>query len=428
MIKAKLLLWIWIFFCPHWAWLSSGQNAPPRIDELKKTAAKIYIDCGWCDIEYIKTEITFVNYVRDRKEAQVHVLITVQDTGSGGREYTVTFIGQLDYAGQDDVLTFYSNKIDTEDGIRQGLVQTLKIGLMRYVAKTPIARRIAISVLDQVQPTSVIDKWNSWVFSLSGRGYANGQEAVDYRSLSGNFSANRITPEWKIRSSVMASYYLNRFDIDGQTIESSLRSRRFSGLVVKSLNEHWSVGAYLSLTSSSYSNILFDVNPAPAVEFNLFPYSQSTRRQLRFLYRLNFNAVNYREETIYLKTKENLWNEALSVTLELKEKWGTISSSLEGSHYFHDFSKYHVNLYGEVSMRLFKGLSFDIYGGGSRIHDQLSLPIAGASIEDILLMRKQLATSYEYFFSIGLSYTFGSIYSNVVNPRFGEGGTSYGLY
>jgi hypothetical protein len=53
----------------------------------------------------------------------------------------------------------------------------------------------------------------------------------------------------------------------------------------------------------------------------------------------------------------------------------------------------------------------------------------GASLEDVLLMRKQLATSYEYYFSIGLSYTFGSIYSNVVNPRFGSGGEFiYGIY
>jgi hypothetical protein len=49
----------------------------------------------------------------------------------------------------------------------------------------------------------------------------------------------------------------------------------------------------------------------------------------------------------------------------------------------------------------------------------------GASYEDILLMRKQLATSFEYYFYVGLSYTFGSIYSNVVNPRFGTESSSY---
>ena len=400
--------------------LAFSQTPQVDIEELKKTAPKIYIDCDWCDVEYIKTEITFVNYVRDRKEAQVHVLITIQATGSGGREYTLTFMGQLDCAGQDDILKYYSNQTDTDDEIRKGLVQMLKVGLMRYVARTPISKRIAISLLDQVKPTSVIDKWNFWVFSLSGRGYFNGQQSILYNYFYGSLSANHVTPELKIRTSISVSDYFNKYDIEGESIESTMSTLRFNGLAVKSLGEHWSAGAYLSLTSSSYSNIQFAISPAPAVEFNVFPYSQSTRRQLRFLYRLNFSGVKYREETLYLETKENLLSESLSATLEVKEKWGTISASLEGSHYFHDFSKYHVNLYAEVSLRLFKGLSFDIYGGGSRIHDQLSLSNLGASREDILLMRKQIATSYEYYFSVGLSYTFGSIYSNVVNPRFGS--------
>ena len=416
----RLASWVFILLCLALAPLSFGQGQQVDIEELKKTAPKVYIDCDRCDIEYIKTEITFVNYVRDRKEAQVHVLITIQATGSGGWEYTLTFMGQLDCLGQDDILKYYSNKTDTDDEIRKGLVQTLKVGLMRYVAKTPISRRIAISLLDQVKPTSVIDKWNFWVFSLSGRGFFNGQKSIFYNYFYGSLSANRVTPELKIRTSVSASHYFNKFDIEGESLESTLSTQRFNGLAVKSLNEHWSAGAYLSLTSSSYSNIQFAINPAPAVEFNLFPYSESTRRQLRFLYRLNFSAIKYTEETIYLKMKEILWSEALSATLELKEKWGTISTSVEGSHYFHDFSKYHVNLYAEISLRLFKGLSFDLYGGGSRIHDQLSLPKMGASYEDILLMRKQLATSYEYYFSVGLSYTFGSIYINVVNHRFGS--------
>jgi len=56
------------------------------------------------------------------------------------------------------------------------------------------------------------------------------------------------------------------------------------------------------------------------------------------------------------------------------------------------------------------------------IHDQLSLPKGEATLEQVLLRRTMLETNYNYYFSIGLSYTFGSIYSNVVNPRFGGGG------
>jgi len=63
----------------------SAQEGAFDIEELKKSAPKVFIDCDHCDIDYIRTEITFVNYVWDRQEADVHILITTQDTGGGGR-------------------------------------------------------------------------------------------------------------------------------------------------------------------------------------------------------------------------------------------------------------------------------------------------------------------------------------------------------
>jgi hypothetical protein len=397
-----------------------AQAAQPDIEALKKTAPKIYIDCGSCDIEYIKTEITFVNYVRDRKEADVHLLITTQSTGSGGSEYTLDFSGQNGYSGLDDKLKYFSNKTDTADDIRKGLVRTIKMGLMAYVAKTPISSRIAVSYAEEKKPGAEADKWDSWVFNVSGNGFFNGEKSYRSSSLSGSFSANRVTPDIKIRLGLSASYGDNRYEYGDTIIQSDRESYSFSGLVVKSLNEHWSVGGYLNASSSTYSNIRFDLAPAPAVEYNLFPYSQSTRRQFRILYKVGFRTVRYREETIYLKTSENLWNESLSFTLDVKEKWGAISASLVGSHYFHDFSKNNLNAFATVQLNLVKGLNAYVIGGGSRIRDQLGLVKGQASLEEIILQRRQLETGYSYFFIFGLSYTFGSIYTNVVNPRFGS--------
>ncbi|MEW5902055.1 MAG: hypothetical protein AB1715_11380, partial [Acidobacteriota bacterium] len=203
-------------------------------------------------------------------------------------------------------------------------------------------------------------------------------------------------------------------------IDSPSESYSFNGLFVKSLGEHWSVGAFLRAASSSYDNIRFSLSPAPAVEYNFFPYSQSTRRQLRCLYTLSFNAVTYREVTVYDETKQNLWQQSLGVTLDIKEKWGSVSTTLVGSHYFHDFSKYKVSLFTDLDLNLVRGLSVFVFGGGSRIHDQVFLPKGGASLEEVLLRRRQLETGYSYFFGVGLSYTFGSIFTNVVNPRFGS--------
>ncbi len=426
-----IVVFMCLLFCfPFLASAQINPNPPSSqvdVEALKKTAPRVFIDCDYCDIEYIKTEITFVNYVRDRKEAQVHVLITVQSTGAGGVEYTMTFSGQQEFIGMDDVQKFVSNKTQTSDEIRQGQVRVLKMGLMRYVAKTPIAEKVAIVFQEKVKPTSVIDKWNFWVFSLSARTSMSGQKTTSYNSYYGTISANRITPEWKIKMSLFGSTYKDSFSYGGETISSTSSSQGFSGLVVKSLNDHWSIGTYLSLSSSTYSNLKFSLVPAPAIEYDLFPYSQSTRRFLSFLYRLNFQTVKYREETIYNKTSENLWSESLSITLDLKEKWGTISTALEGSHYFHDFKKNHLSLYSSISLRLWKGLTFDVYGSYSMIHDQLSLKKGETTLEQVLLRRTMLETDYSYYFSVGLSYTFGSIYSNVVNPRFG-GGYSGGIY
>jgi hypothetical protein len=72
-----------------------------------------------------------------------------------------------------------------------------------------------------------------------------------------------------------------------------------------------------------------------------------------------------------------------------------------------------------MNFRIAKGLTFNISGGASLVHDQLSLVKGGATYEEVLLRRKEIATQYTYYTSLGLTYTFGSIYNNAVNPRFG---------
>ncbi len=38
--------------------------------------------------------------------------------------------------------------------------------------------------------------------------------------------------------------------------------------------------------------------------------------------------------------------------------------------------------------------------------------------QEIIAQQRALATNYEYYSGFGLSFTFGSIYNNIVNPRF----------
>jgi len=158
-LKNGVVIWICILFVILAPCLYS-QTEQENIEELKKKAPNIFIDCDFCDVDYIRTEITFVNYVWDRKEAQVHILVTRLITGSGGWEYTLSFIGQKEFEGMNNTLKYYSSKDDTKDDIRKELVEVLKKGLMPYIANTPIADFVSISFKEKVKPTDVEDKWN----------------------------------------------------------------------------------------------------------------------------------------------------------------------------------------------------------------------------------------------------------------------------
>lgn len=403
--------------------VSAFQNKTKEMfspQDLRDRAPRVFLDCFRCDLNYIKTEIPFVNFVRNRQDADIHILVTTRPTGSGGTEYTLTFIGQGNYAKCQNVLTYVANRTDTEDEIRAGYTQIIKMGLMPYLAQTPLAKQCSIILRQSLPPTQVTDPWNFWVFGLSLGGRFEGESKRKSVSINANISANRVTPELKIHLGFNAHFDERRYIYSDKTIVSSTEAENFSGLIVKSLNDHWSIGGYLNLSSSVYNNIKFSFNPAPAIEYNVFPYSESTRRELRFLYRVGLNIVSYREETIYFKTAENLWGQSLMATLELKEPWGSWEASIRGSHYFHDFSKNRLRLSSRLYMRLFKGLAISLNGFYDRVRDQLSLRRGEASLEEVLLRRTQLETSYEYSLSLTVNYSFGSIFSNVVNPRFGE--------
>ena len=396
-------------------------------DEVQNDKPVVFFVWEGVDFDLLKGAINFVEYAEEMSVAQIVVHVTSRESDAGDTEYTINFIGQGEYEGDNDELAYSAAMDKPEDERQKELTDLIKLGLMRYVGKTPVSSRVSISFMDKVEPTAVEDKWNFWVFSLSADTFMTGEESYKSGMLSGSFYANRVTPELKIRMSVSSYFNDSEYKFDDEVIESKSDSQSIIGLIVKSISEHWSVGGFFAASSSTYSNIRLSLNPAPAIEYNVFPYSESTTHQLRFLYRLNYKSVRYREETIYRKTYENLWQQSLSATLEVKKKWGTASASLEGSHYFHSFKRNRIQLSGELSLRLVKGLDFNIYGRYSRIRDQLSLPRGELSLEEILLQQKQLATSYTYSISVGLSYTFGSLKSKVVNPRFGTGGTSINI-
>jgi len=388
--------------------------------ETDKQAPKVFIDCQFCDMDFIRTEVNFVNYVYDRKNADIHIMVTKRTTGSGGTEYTLTYLGQNSYQAKNDTIVFTTNNDDTEDIVRKKLVKYLKAGLIPFISSTQIINDINIEYTKQKDVMIKKDRWNNWVFRTRISGWFNGEKSSRNRNIYGSFSADRITEDWKMRFSIDASYNENKYQWQGDWIKTSRKSKGISGTIVKSISDHWSIGGYTKINSSTYQNTKAAYRIAPAVEFDIFPYSESTRKEFRFLYTIGAKYVYYYAETIYFKTQEALFDESLEIALKFKQPWGTIETSIEGSHYLHDFNKNYLSINTNLSLRIFKGFSINLYGGISMIHNQLNLRRESPNKEDVLLRRYALETNYNYWTSIGFSYSFGSIFNNIVNPRFGS--------
>jgi hypothetical protein len=401
---------------------------PPENQAVERAPAgrvRVFLDCGYCFQDFLRTEISFVDFVRDRSDSDVHVLITDIRTGSGGREYTVTFTGGDRFRGVDKKLTTVTSSSDADDVVRRQLANTLRVGLIDYVTRTGVPRELAMTVkLGQPVGDSAAstDRWNNWVFSLEGSASVDAEESNRQRHFGAEIGADRITPNWKITLGIEADSNKEEFDLDDEEapVEVTRKDQELRWLAVKALGEHWSIGAEGDLGSSTYRNRKLRVRAAPAIEFNVFPYSMYTRRQLRARYSLGGERLKYYEETIFLKTEETLPRQQLSVAFEQREPWGSLDGRAEWSQYLHDLSKSRLEFEGEVSLRLVRGLSLSTRMNASRIHDQLSLPRRSATEQEILLRQRQLASGYEYSLSFNVRYTFGSIFSSVVNPRFGR--------
>ncbi len=408
--------------------------APAAAQEIAPSAVRadtirMFLDCGhFCDESFLKKEITFVDYMRDRKDADVHVLVTTQSTGGGGTEFTFKFIGLGRFAGVEQTLKHVSPQTATSDETRKAIADVLKRGLVRYVSETPLARHLKITFADPgagatTAADSKKDPWNLWVFRTSVGGSFNGERSTKSRSFRGSGSANRTTDDWKLSFSVSSNYSSNQFKLsETETFKSISRNSDASALAVKSLTSHWSAGLVGSASKSIFLNYDLRTRIAPGIEFNVFPYSQSTRRALTTQYTIGVNRFDYKEITIFEKEKETLLDHKLGTSLSLRQPWGTASGSVDFTQYLSKPDKYRLTAFAATNVRLFKGFSFNVFGQASKTRDQFNLRRGSALPEEILVRQRQLASGYTYFMNFGISYSFGSIFNNIVNPRFGGGG------
>ncbi|MEP6589977.1 MAG: hypothetical protein ABJC19_02235 [Gemmatimonadota bacterium] len=402
--------------------------APPPTATDSSQKLRLFLDCAssGCDFDFLRTELTWVDYVRDRTDAQVHVISTSLGTGSGGQEVTFKFIGLRDLTGVDDELHYTTPQGASSDEQRREFTRVLKLGLVRYLLRTSAGKNLALTyqaARAAANTAPAHDPWNFWVFSIGANGFFSGESKSKSSDWSGNFNARRTTEQWKFNLGFSGSTSKSSYDFgNGTTYEANSHSWYGSGLVVRSLGAHLSAGATFGGYSSTQENVDLNLRVAPTLEYDFFKYAEYTRRRLVASYSLGLNRYRYTETTLYDKDQETRLSQSLSLSYAARAPWGNANVGVSGSNYLSDFHQNRMSVYGGMSIRLVKGLQFSYNGSYSRVRDQITLPKGDASDEEVLLRLRQQRTSYRANGYFSLSYTFGSVFNNVVNPRLGNSG------
>lgn len=386
---------------------------------------RVFLDCHQfgCDDKFFITEMPYVSFTRDRMDALVYLQVTSLTTGAGGAQYTLTVSGLGPYSGRSDTLVTNVTPNTTEDGRRRELARILKLGLVRYLTASQYASRLSL-VYDappsgQTLATSASkDPWDAWIYRLSANGNFGGESQSKNSRLSTSISARRITPDWKFTSAVNASYRESKYTFDDGTSSSyALRTYGASARLVRSLSSHWSAGLNTEGGSTDFSNQKLYLRGSLSAEYNIFPWSEATKNQLVAIYAVGVQHYRYQERTIYFLDEETRPSHQIVVAGTTRQQWGSVDVQARTSQYLHDGSKQNLSISGFTDLRITRGLSLTLSAFASHVRDQLYLAAGSLSRDEVLTQQRALQTSYQYNAFVGLSYTFGSIFNSVVNPR-----------
>ena len=386
----------------------------------QNNSIKLFLKCS-CDSNYIRDQINYIDYVRDQEDANIILEVYGDPNGNRGK-YSIYFIGKNNFIGMDDKLSFESHPKMTNDEIRSGLKDKIQRGILKYLVKTTDINDLNISITKPEiniydYDSLIVDKWKNWIFEISASGYYEKESSRKVNDFNGRFEVNRYTEDWRIETTLRFFKRIEEFLSETNNFKSSRVYKGAYGKIVRSISDHWSTGIFYGLSKDSYENIKFSNNFSPAIEYSIFPYKEVVRREMVLEYKIGYRKNNYQSKTIYGKNDEFLGTHSFAFKTRYRQNWGDIYSRFSFFTYLHDNSKNRLTFDNYLNIRIFEGFSLRLGAEIRFIRDQINLAAGQASIEDLLLQQRSIATDFYNEFRLGLTYTFGSAFNNIINTR-----------
>lgn len=401
--------------------LSSYAHANPIQENLE-----VFVDCNNfgadCYHEYVRQEMSGINFVRDRLDADVHILATSNWNSVGVQSNTLYIIGRKQFENQVDTITYAVPQNSTDDEIRKLWVKQIKLAILPFLLKTGLANGLEINLpkleKEKTDTSSQKDPYNFWVFQFGLSGSYSGNQVYKDASGNGYFFADRETNESKTNIYLNASEQFTSYKDGPDLYEYDYQQFGLGAAYAKKISSHVAIGGDADFNNSIFSNLKAQFSLGTRLEYSIFPYKEFNTKRWVFQYGIEGRRNVYYDTTIYLKTSETFMAQNLSSILSLTQKWGSINLGIFWRNLMHDWSKNNLSFNGALSFRLFKGFNIAVWGNYNFVRNQINIRKGDASIDQLLARNREILSAYNFNSGVGFSYRFGSKFNSAVNPAF----------
>lgn len=395
-------------------------SPPARADEARP---KLFLACPQtCFEPYLSQELSYFELVRDRYLSDWTVLVVRQRAANGGERFALSVL-RATLAEPIRIAEFVTAPAAPPDVVRQQLLEQLLRVLYWSLQGSPDvhAFRLSLPVRPGLELSRRVDAWDHWTITPELMGTGEAESGFHHLFFTGAATFRRITELNKLRLRGSYTRQLSRFVLeDGSTVNGDIDAWEGRVVYARSVGQRWAVGFATTERADEGENLRAHLHGGPVIELNLFPYRDNVAKQIRIAYQAGPWMNWYLDVTRDGHLHELRPYHALTVVTDVNQRWGSVQCAVQLNSFIDEPSEYRLSASTVLSLQLFEGFALNLQGLAAAVQDQINLRARPLSDEEILLGTVQQATDFVLFGEMGFSYTFGSIHSAIVNPRFGR--------